>query len=159
MHFRYSSGNAAQPTKDLYLFHTAAKQCLSQCADLEYKLETAITQAGQRIFPTWVLRSPLPEPRHLSTTHLHRKEKSFARSLHSRVSELWRSELLPAGSSDSTSLPSKRILNWPNMTRNVEIYFGLKLISMRPRPCVPRPFCASALRPLAISPPIAKGGL
>ena len=93
MHFRYSSGNAPQLTKDLYLFRHR-QQYLSQCSEPEYTLESAITQACQRLFPTWALGSPLPEPRHLRTTHLQRKEKSFARSLHSRISDLWRSELL-----------------------------------------------------------------
>ena len=108
MHFRYSSGNAPQLTKDLYLFRHR-QQYLSQCSEPEYTLETAITKACQRLFPTWALGSPLPEPRHLRTTHLQRKEKSFARSMHSRLSDLWRVELLPDDSTDFTLSPTSRI--------------------------------------------------
>ena len=108
MHFRYSSGNAPQLTKDLYLFRHR-QQYLSQCSEPEYTLETAITKACQRLFPAWALGSPLPEPRHLRTTHLQRKEKSFARSMHSRLSDLWRVELLPDDSTDFTLSPTSRI--------------------------------------------------
>jgi hypothetical protein len=96
---------------------THQQQYLSQSAEPEYKLETAITQACQRLFPTWALGSPLPEPRHLRTTHLQRKEKSFARSMHSRISDLWRTELVPACSTDPTLLPTSRVQAYTQMAQ------------------------------------------
>ena len=108
MHFRYSSGNAPHLTKDLYLFRHR-QQSILQCAEPEYNLERAVTQACQRLFPTWAPGSPLPEPRHLRTTHPQRKEKSFARSLHSRISDLWRAEFLPAGDTDPAPSQTSRV--------------------------------------------------
>jgi hypothetical protein len=54
---------------------------------------------------------------------------------------------------------SKLTPNWPSTTYNVAIFCSLQSLSMRPHRCVPLPFSASALRPLAMSGPSQVGDL
>jgi hypothetical protein len=89
MHFRYTVGSAPHITHQRYLFRH------QQMHDArEYHLELAILKACQRIFPLWLSPSPLPEPRHLLIDNPANKERSFTRSLHVRLSDIWRSLLL-----------------------------------------------------------------
>jgi hypothetical protein len=57
-------------------------------------MESYIIASAKTVFPLWKLPSQLPEPHYLTRVVQHNREKSFAKTLHKPLSDIWRKELI-----------------------------------------------------------------
>lgn len=74
----------------IYAFRTHNPRNLHH-TDLEY----GFLQSCQTMFPGWAMTAPLPYPKYLDRVmiKLENKEKSFGRSPHALISDMWRRQL------------------------------------------------------------------
>jgi hypothetical protein len=56
-------------------------------------LENRFIQGCQTIFAGWSPSEPLPQPKYLERVLIQNRKRSFARSLHARISAIWRMQL------------------------------------------------------------------
>jgi len=83
MHYRYTAGNLASPAAEIYTFRSRFTT-----ADNTAAIEPHVLESCKQMFPTWQPNSALPEPRYLRTTAPRNKERSFTRSLNTRLSDI-----------------------------------------------------------------------
>ena len=89
LHYRLTNFPDDSIPKKLYLSRTIKQQVM----DLP-QIESHMRDSILTLFPKWKPGEQLPQPKHLYTVQEGNREKSFARSLHPVISQLWKEELL-----------------------------------------------------------------
>ena len=100
-HYRFTNFPTDSIPKNLYSSRTIKQRVM----DLP-QIETHMRDSILTLFPRWKPEEPLTQPKHLDTVLECNREKSFARSLHPVISQLWKEELLAqAQEPPTTRLP------------------------------------------------------